>query len=630
MSENNLQREPISARIRKIFSYNKEIALLEKDLKKEDPKRMNLMSGFAYLRGACSSLTPFVMSLVSSASPAAMIAYIGLSAGFSGIMKAGGDYFKNMASKPLPKKKEEDVYKDFLSSSSNDTLSLNNELPKATKAMEEIISYRSARKTTLTTLVFNAGVLGLTNPLFLALIAGMSATQFSFELFKLNATEEKQEKSVESENDFRRKKVTLLEATDILRETNNEEYAFSELRKSREKSEKNDHSLLKTIFRQRCIQLPFIAISSAVLWGGPAIGNSLTGVLGAAFFFAGSVMAANHVAASTTDLIDNISNSIEKYREYKECMKNMKYSDVQVKTGDKELQTSNGHLMMKDVSFTYPGSNKGVSDINLEFQKGKINLITGESGSGKSTIFNLLRHQLDAKAGEVSIDGINVCDLTKSSLNKAISYLSQQPQFIKGTVREELLLFKREATDDQLYEVLKQAGLENISLDLKTHDKDGQISLSGGQAQRLALARVLLKDSPIILMDEPTSKLDSSSRDAVWKTISEIKKDKTIVIVSHDGYEILNADNVAVVSKGLLTETGNPKELLKNKDSYLRSVQNRIKNSDADKLTAMELLKQISSLSISVGNSIDAETEKTIKTVPNSFFISLKNNQKTD
>lgn len=126
------------------------------------------------------------------------------------------------------------------------------------------------------------------------------------------------------------------------------------------------------------------------------------------------------------------------------------------------------------------------------------------------------------------------------------------------------------------------------------------------------------------------ARLDSSSRDAVWKTISEIKKDKTIVIVSHDGYEILNADNVAVVSKGLLTETGNPKELLKNKDSYLRSVQNRIKNSDADKLTAMELLKQMSSLSISVGNSIEIKTDKTIEKVPDNFFISLKNNQKTN
>lgn len=246
---------------------------------------------------------------------------------------------------------------------------------------------------------------------------------------------------------------------------------------------------------------------------------------------------------------------------------------------------------MQNVNFTYD-TGKGVKDISLDFSKGKINVLTGESGSGKSTVFALLKHDLEAQAGNVLIDNINIQELTQESINEQIAYIAQEPVFLKTSVAEEMRLFNEKATDDEIKQVLSSVGLEKIPLDAPTYTEDEKPAFSGGQMQRLAIARALLRKSPILLMDEPTASLDATSKQEVWNAIDGLKKDRTVVVVSHDAFEIMNADNLALLENGKLTALGSPTELKEN--PYLKEVEKRVKKAlKEEKRTNMAMLDYV-------------------------------------
>ena len=241
----------------------------------------------------------------------------------------------------------------------------------------------------------------------------------------------------------------------------------------------------------------------------------------------------------------------------------------------------------------------------MDFSKGKINVITGESGSGKSTVFALLKHDLEAQAGDVLIDDINIQELTQESINEQIAYIAQKPVFLKTSVAEEMRLFNEKATDDEIKQILASVGLEKIPLDAPTYTKDEKPAFSGGQMQRLAIARALLRKSPILLMDEPTANLDATSKQEVWNAIDGLKKDRTVVVVSHDAFEIMNADNLALLENGKLTAQGNPEELKDN--PYLKAVKERAKK-------ALKKEKGISAEMLNYFKTMQMEEEKGITT----------------
>lgn len=165
-----------------------------------------------------------------------------------------------------------------------------------------------------------------------------------------------------------------------------------------------------------------------------------------------------------------------------------------------------------------------------------------------------------------------------------------------------MLLFNKDATDQDIKQVLTKVGLQELPLNGDTYTADGKPALSGGQMQRLAIARALLKKSPILLMDEPTANLDSGSKQEAWDTIQSLRQDKTIVIVSHDAFEILNADDVVVLEHGALTEQGSPKSLLEKGSPYLKEVEHRAKealSSDSQSLqSVLRLFSRVKPISI--------------------------------
>lgn len=198
--------------------------------------------------------------------------------------------------------------------------------------------------------------------------------------------------------------------------------------------------------------------------------------------------------------------------------------------------------------------------------------VVGRSGNGKSTIFNLLLRYFDTTEGTVTIDGINIQDLTESSLRNNISIIRQSPFLFNLTILENFRLVKEDVTLEEVRNVCKRAYIDDYIMSLPnqydTVIGEGGINLSGGQKQRIAIARTLLLNTKIILFDEATSALDNESQEYIKKTIDDLVKDHTIVIVAHRLSTIVDADTIHVIEKGKLVGSGTHKQLLKNCKPY--------------------------------------------------------------
>ena len=198
--------------------------------------------------------------------------------------------------------------------------------------------------------------------------------------------------------------------------------------------------------------------------------------------------------------------------------------------------------------------------------------VVGRSGNGKSTIFNLLLRYFDTTEGTVTIDGINIQDLTESSLRNNISIIRQSPFLFNLTILENFRLVKEDVTLEEVRNVCKRAYIDDYIMSLpnqyETVIGEGGINLSGGQKQRIAIARTLLLNTKIILFDEATSALDNESQEYIKKTIDDLVKDHTIVIVAHRLSTIVDADTIHVIEKGKLVGSGTHKRLLKNCKPY--------------------------------------------------------------
>ncbi|MBR3146393.1 MAG: ATP-binding cassette domain-containing protein, partial [Bacilli bacterium] len=198
--------------------------------------------------------------------------------------------------------------------------------------------------------------------------------------------------------------------------------------------------------------------------------------------------------------------------------------------------------------------------------------VVGRSGNGKSTIFNLLLRYFDCNSGSITIDGINIKDLTEKSLRENISIIRQSPFLFNLSIIDNFKLVKDDVTLDEIREVCKRAYIDDYIMSLpkgyETIIGEGGINLSGGQKQRLAIARTLLLNTKIILFDEATSALDNESQEYIKKTIDELVKDHTVVIVAHRLSTIVDADKINIIEKGMLVDSGTHEELLKKSKVY--------------------------------------------------------------
>ena len=252
------------------------------------------------------------------------------------------------------------------------------------------------------------------------------------------------------------------------------------------------------------------------------------------------------------------------------------------KYGEISLDKNNGKIEFKNVSFKYRETEDNtLENLNMTFLPNKKNAIVGRSGNGKSTIFNLLLRYFDVNDGEILIDGVNIEKLTEASLRKNISIIRQTPFIFNMSIFDNLKIVKEDLTLEEAREVCKKAYIDDYFMSLKdgydTMIGEAGINLSGGQKQRLAIARTLLLDTKVILWDEATSALDNESQAYIKKTIDDLVKDHTVIIVAHRLSTIVDADIIHVIEKGKEVGLGSHKELLKNNQIYRNLYQNEEK-----------------------------------------------------
>ena len=249
----------------------------------------------------------------------------------------------------------------------------------------------------------------------------------------------------------------------------------------------------------------------------------------------------------------------------------------------KPLSCPDGDLNCRDLRFSYEPDREILHGINLSFSKGSFTSLVGESGCGKSTIASILMGRSRGYSGSVTIGGAELREISEESLMRHITYVSHQSYLFKGTVRSNLLMGKPDASDEQLWAVLKQVNLADFlrsenGLDTLVAEKGG--NFSGGQCQRLALARALLHDSPVYIFDEATSNIDVESENDIMAQIHALGGRKTVILISHRLANVALSDRIYMLDHGSVVESGTHRELLAQNGLYasLRNAQQALEN----------------------------------------------------
>ena len=233
----------------------------------------------------------------------------------------------------------------------------------------------------------------------------------------------------------------------------------------------------------------------------------------------------------------------------------------------------NCSVQCRNLRFSYEKDREILHGVDMDFPKGSFTAIVGESGCGKSTIAAILMGKNKNYAGEITVGEISLSEIKEDSLMKNFTYISHQSYLFKGTVRENLLMAQPDAKEDALWRVLEKVKLADFlrsekGLDTMLNEKAS--NLSGGQCQRLALARALLHDSPMYIFDEATSNIDVESENDIMAQIYELAKEKTVILISHRLANVTGADNIYVLDRGNIVETGNHKTLLAQRNVYAK------------------------------------------------------------
>ena len=242
---------------------------------------------------------------------------------------------------------------------------------------------------------------------------------------------------------------------------------------------------------------------------------------------------------------------------------------------NKQILNFQKSIEFKNVNFSYNNEN-AVKEFSFNLKKGETLALVGQSGSGKSTIANLVNRFYDIKNGEILIDGLNIKTITKNSLRKLIGLVTQDSILFNDTIKNNLLVAQNNATDDEIIEALKIANawefVKELTDGIYHNVGDSGNKLSGGQKQRLSIARAVLKNPPIMVLDEATSALDPESEKLVQNALEKMTMNRTSIVIAHRLSTIKNAKHIAVLDRGCIVEKGNHEELMKLKGVYYKYV----------------------------------------------------------
>ncbi|HEY1193984.1 ABC transporter ATP-binding protein [Flavobacterium sp.] len=295
-------------------------------------------------------------------------------------------------------------------------------------------------------------------------------------------------------------------------------------------------------------------------------------------------------------LFNNVSSPIRQlHRIYDEVNDALIYSEgfFDILESEQEVETSGnyipekivGLIEVKNVDFIYPNGTQALYDINFTVKPNETSALVGLSGAGKSTIINLLDKFYLPSSGQIFLDGIDLTDYNTDFLRKNIGLVLQKNHIFKGTIAENILYGNPEASQEEVVEAAKQAYIHEQVIQLpKGYDSDAHL-LSGGQQQRIAIARLFLKNPPIIFLDEPTASLDAIATEQIKKSLDAIKKDRTVIIISHSISQIIDASNIIVLEKGKCVEKGTHDELYDNKGTYYQIFMAMANSLNIEKIT---------------------------------------------
>jgi len=305
-------------------------------------------------------------------------------------------------------------------------------------------------------------------------------------------------------------------------------------------------------------------------------------IVGIKFVDLGMITASNLIVlylyhTNIFTLMDNFSNLRSCLKEYELaverifdlCDENKYPKDVYGKISIKDFK---GKISFENVSFGYSKNKRILNDLSFTVEAKDTVAIVGASGSGKTTIFNLITKSYDINSGKLLFDDIDINDLDEETIRKNVSIITQSPYIFNMSIKDNLRLVKPNVTKKEIDVVCKEARFYDYIMSLPdkydTIIGEGGVNLSGGQKQRLAIARALLKDCKILLFDEATSALDNITQKEIQESIDNISKDYTIIIVAHRLSTIMNCNRIYMLSKGKITDSGTHKELLKNNKEY--------------------------------------------------------------
>ena len=246
--------------------------------------------------------------------------------------------------------------------------------------------------------------------------------------------------------------------------------------------------------------------------------------------------------------------------------------------GKRKLDFAPEKIEFKNINFAYDETKEILKNVSFEAKKGQTIAIVGNSGGGKSTIVNLLPRFYDVNEGGIYFDCVNIKDFDLNSLRDSISQVFQHNFLFSGTIKENILIGNKNASEEDLNKVLKAAHLDDFvnSLEdgINTLIAENGESLSGGQQQRIAIARAMIKNAPIVVLDEATSALDNKSEKIVQKALDNLMQDKTVFVIAHRLSTIFNADKIVVIDDGKIVETGTHEELINISEGKYKNLYN--------------------------------------------------------